>query len=100
MAGKDYSNIPHSGLIRDNETIEIDSVFQFKGGLPELDPFLNACNARNCTVRFLNENITVAPGESRMVVNIYASVASDPKLAEHFMVYLMKQNRGEIRPLD
>lgn len=100
MNHKDDSDIPHFSLIRKNETIEIDSVFQFKGGLAELTPFLNACAARNCTVKFLNERITVAPGDNRMTVNIYSTVAGDPKLAEDYMIYLIKLNRGEIRPLD
>ena len=97
---KDYSDAPHFNLIRENETIEIDSVFQFTGGFEELNLFINACGAANCTVKFLNENITAEPGASRLILNIYASIAGDPRMAEQYMVYLMKLGRGEIRPLD
>ncbi len=100
MANKDYSDVPHYGLIRDNETIEIDSVFQFKGGFQELNLFLNACMARNCTVHFLNEDLTAEPGGNRLTLNLYATVASDPELAERYLIYLLKLNRGEIKPLD
>lgn len=97
---KDYSDVPHFSLIRENETIEIDSIFQFKGGLPELTPFLNACTAMNCTVKFLNEGLIAEPGQGRLMLNLYVAIASDPEIAERYMIYLMKLGRGEIRPLD
>lgn len=97
---KDYSDVPHFNLIRENETIEIDSIFQFKGGFPELNSFLNACTALNCTVKFLNENLTAEPGSGRLIMNMYAAIASEPEIAERYMIYLMKLGRGEIRPLE
>ena len=99
MARNNNSSAPHSELIRKGETIEIDSVFQFRNGFEELNSFLNACSVANCTVKFLNENITAVPGESRMLLTIYATIAADPKIAEDYMLYLMKLNRGEIRQL-
>lgn len=97
---KDYSDVPHFNLIRENETIEIDSVFQFKGGYPEMHSFLNACQDLNCTVHFDNEDLTVSPGENRLMVNTYAAMAVDPRMMENYMIYLMKLGRGEIRPLE
>ena len=100
MARKDYSDVSHYNLIRKDETIEIDSIFQFKGGFTEITEFLNACTAMNCTVKFLNEDITAAPGCNRLVLNVYAAIAEDPKIAEQYILYLMKLNRGQIAPLD
>ena len=100
MARKDYSNVPHFSLIRKDETIEIDSIFQFKGGFTEITEFLNACTAMNCTVKFLNEGITATPGCNRIMFNVYATIAEDPKIAEHYMTYLLKLNRGQITPLE
>lgn len=93
------NSIPHENLIVQDSTIEIDSIFQFTGGFPELNQFLNACATKNCTVFFANEHLTAAPGCDRLILNIYASIAADPRIAESYITYLMKLGRGEIHPI-
>ena len=86
-----YKDVPHFENIVEKGTLNIPSVFVFKGGCMELFPFLAACREFNCTVFFENENITVLPENDNfdnMVLSIYAAIAQNPKIAEDYIRYL------------
>ena len=68
----------------------------FKKGYEELFPFLYACEEFNCTVYFENEDITVIPNNdnsaTRLLLTIYTAIASNPKIANDYLRYLMNLN--------
>lgn len=92
MSKTEYKGIPHSELVKENETITLFSVFDFKGGVGELFPFLYVCRELNCTVVFENEGIKVSPDDRGSMQNIqlsiYATIASEPKIANDYIKYL------------
>ena len=86
-------DVPHYDLIKENETIELFSVFDFTGGAEELFPFLYACRELNCTVVFKNEGITHKPDNDedigqQLILSVYASIAAEPKIANDYIRYL------------
>lgn len=90
---ENLKDVPHFNLIVENEIINIPSVFMFKNGCKELFPFLYACKEYNCTVYFVNENLTVTPYEEvyqNMLLTIYAHIAEYPKIANDYIRYLSK----------
>ena len=94
-----YKNVPHFDLIRENETIVIPSIFQFKGGCTELFSFGMACKEFNCTVRFDNENLTMKPdgsGTPSILLSFYGIIAEDSRIATDYMEYLIKVAKGEM----
>lgn len=89
--------VPHYELIKENETIELFSVFDFTGGAEELFPFLYACRELNCTVVFENEGITHKPDddnkmEQQLILSIYATIAAEPKIANDYIRYLSEKH--------
>ncbi len=91
-----YDDVPHANIIRDNETIHIDSIFMFTGGAVELFSFLCVCKHRNCTVVFDNEDITVPPKHdtlSSAILTLYISLRENPKPAEDYLRYLTNYDK-------
>lgn len=80
-----FKDIPRRGLIKENETITLFSIFDFKGGAGELFPFLYMCRELNCTVVFENEGIKVVPDDRDIMQNtqlvIYATIAMEKPLS-------------------
>ena len=64
--------------------------------------FLYTCKKMNCTVYFVNEDISVEPDSDEMLdmrLAIYVSLAVDPKMAEDYARYVFKyMGRGERKP--
>lgn len=91
---KRLSELPHYDLIKENQTIELRSIFDFKGGSEELFPFLFGCEKKNCTVIFKNEDITVKPEDDEdksiqsIKLSLYAFIAKDPKIVKEYVRYL------------
>lgn len=87
-----FSDVPHYEVIRENGTVQIPSVFMFKGGCDELFPFLAACESLNCTVIFENEKIKVTPKGDNAFQNVtlsfYAFIAEQPKMVNDYLRYL------------
>jgi hypothetical protein len=98
---KHLSELPHYDLIRENQTVELRSIFDFKGGNEELFPFLYGCQKKNCTVVFKNENITVKPKNDEnktaqsIQLSLYALIAKEPKIVEEYIRYLMLCKKQE-----
>lgn len=88
--------VPHDEIIIENGTISIPSIFMFNGGADELFPFLHKCREKKCTVRFLNEDITVKPdGDSyqNVILSIYVTIAAEPKMAHQYIRYLLNLDK-------
>lgn len=90
-------DLPHFDLMRENETIEMFSVFDFTGGAEELFPFLYGCKHLNCTVVFKNEDITVRPSGDEtsyqnLLLSFYAMIAKEPKIANDYIRYLSNKH--------
>ncbi len=87
-----YNEVPHSELIKDNETIHIGSVFMFKDiGSQGLYAFLHICKAKKCTVIFDNENLIIYPEsniDTETKLLLYTLVINYPKAANDYMKYL------------
>jgi hypothetical protein len=92
MSKTAFKDIPRGGLIKENETITLFSIFDFKGGVGELFPFLYMCRELNCTVVFENEGIKVIPDDRDIMQNtqlsIYATIAMEPKIVNDYIKYL------------
>ena len=87
-------------LIVPGQRIEIDSVFQFAGGVKQLEFFLDACTRQKCTVYFANEKLTVAPYGKRDAAIQYLSIARDQKLIKDYFRYLLLVDSGKITPFE
>lgn len=91
-----YKDVPHFDLIKENETIILPSIFDFKGGCSEIFSFLAGCKAYNCTVVFENEDITVPPETDipvTMKLSIYAMLAENSKPFDDYIRYIYKKNK-------
>lgn len=93
---KKLYDLPYADFVKDNETITLRSIFDFTGGCDELFLFLYACEQRNCTVFFKNEEIVVAPKDKdqtniNLLLSMYATLgAKNSKIAKDYIRYLCK----------
>lgn len=93
-------DVPHKELIRENETITLFSIFDFKGGAEELFPFLLGCKNANCDVVFENEGITVYADREKndiaqdLMLSLYALIAKEPKVVTDYMNYMAKREEN------
>lgn len=95
-----FSNLQYHNLIKEDQTIELRSIFDFKGGSEELFPFLYGCEKKNCTVIFKNESIVVKPKDENKALqsiqlSLYALIAKEPKIVEEYVRYLMLCKKQE-----
>jgi hypothetical protein len=85
--------VPYEELIVDNDILRLRSIFDFAGGTEELFPFLYACEKRNCTVVFENEDITVAPDSKGIAQDVlltfYASISKNQKIVNDYIRYIV-----------
>ena len=83
-----------NSIIVKNGSIDIESIFLMTDGYPQINSFLHACQAQNCTVRFQNECITIRPGDladttTRAVLSTYGMLIVYPKAARDFVNYAL-----------
>ena len=95
-----HKDVPYWDKVVDDGEISVASIFQFKGGLIEIFPFLYECKEHNCGVTFENENIHInkegASTEEDMLIGIYSIFAQDSTICKHYIDYLCKVNNGMI----
>lgn len=93
---ENYKDTPHFDLVKENETVVLPSVFDFKGGFSEIYPFLHVCEVYNCTVIFENEDIIMEPkGDiaNKVKLSVYAMLIENPKPFDDYIRYIYKKNK-------
>lgn len=70
--------------------IELESILMFKGGSREYVPFLNKCAVEDCTVYFVNERITVEPGDDVWSIKTEHIKRDWRKAADDYVRYITK----------
>lgn len=91
-----FKDVPHFDLVRENETVVLPSIFDFKNGFEEIFPFLHACEEYNCTVVFENEDLIVKPkgnAYSNLTISLYAMLIENPKPFDDYIRYIYKRDR-------
>lgn len=88
-----YKDVPHFEIIKKDGYIEIPSIFMFQEGQSEYYPFLQACKEYNCTVRLVNEDITIKPDDEDMIRKVkemlYFQMMQSPEIVENYIRYLL-----------
>lgn len=95
-----HRDVPYWDKVVDDGEISVASIFQFKGGLVEIFPFLYECKEHNCGVTFENEDLHIgkegATTEQNILISMYAIFAQDSTICKKYIDYIYKVNSGTI----
>ena len=99
MTVKDVcAKIPHGELIVPHGHLVLRSLYQFDD-CAEVYAFLHGCKRADCSVCFLNENISVDNSGNMsvpdFVISVYMSLKENPKLVESYLRFLVKAGSKE-----
>lgn len=88
-------------FVEENSTIEFESVFEFKGKQAELFSFLFMAHKYGCTVKFINEELTIPPKAEmidKMALSIYCLLYKHPKIIEDYTKWIFNKYKNEQQP--